>query len=114
MGCFMTEGFKRTRRFQEGLSYEQVMTSFMGSIAQWRVYDPRQYAAAVETLILMCPQELTEKGQKHLSQIGLRRCDYQHISNDKMRLYDDLWLFMKQLLEKDNLIYRTSYVKTYE
>jgi len=114
MGCSMTESFTRTRRFQEGLSYEQVMTSFMGSIAKWRVYDPRQYAASVETLILMCPQEITEKGQKRLSELGLMPCDYQHISTGKMQLYDKLWLFMKQLLEKDNLIYRTSYVKTYE
>ncbi len=114
MDCSMTESFKRTKRFQEGLSYEQVMTSFLGDIAKWRVYDPRQYAAGVETLILMCPKELTEKGQTRLTEMGLKRCDYQHMSSERMRLYDDLWLFMKEQLEQDNLIYRTSYIKTYE
>jgi hypothetical protein len=109
-----TPGFTRTRRYQEGLSYEAVLTNFLGYIAQWRVKDPKLYATGVETLILMCPSELYDKGMNKLSELGLTSCEYQSINSARMRLYDRLWRFMNECLEHENLIYRTSYVKTYE
>lgn len=112
----MTDNVNYTRqfKFQEGLSYEGVLTNFIGHIAQWRVKDPRMYASAVETLILMCPTEMYEKGMQRLKELDLQRCEYQSINNEKMRLYDDLWRFMSKSLEDSNLIFKTSYIKTYE
>ena len=106
--------YSREYKFQQGLSYEAVLTNFIGHIAQWRVKDPKMYASSVETLIMLCPHEMYEKGIERLSELNLSRCDYQHMNNEKMRLYDDLWRFMSKQLEDGNLIYRTSYIKTYE
>ena len=109
----MTNEYTKTFKFQEGLNYEAVLTRMIGDIALWRVKDPRMYACGVETLILMCDSEMHEKGMEQLVKLGLRRCEYQSINNEKMRLYDDLWRFMLQEFEKRNLIFRKSYVKTY-
>ncbi|MBD3321811.1 MAG: hypothetical protein GF350_12010 [Chitinivibrionales bacterium] len=108
------KGYTRQYKYQEGLSFEAVITNFIGHIAQWRVKDPKMYASGIETLILMCPTNFYEKGIEKLSELGLQRCEYQGINQAKMRLYDDLWRFMNKILEENNLIYRTSYIKTYE
>jgi len=112
----MTEppNYIKESRYQEGLSYEAVLTNFIGHIAQWRVKDARMYASSIETLILMCPYEMYTKGMTKLTDLGLQRCDYLSVNNEKMRLYDDLWRFMSKQLEDSNLIFKASYIKTYE
>ena len=109
-----TVNYSREYKFQQGLSYEGVLTNFLGYIAQWRVKDPRMYASGIETLILMCPQDMYVKGMEELEVLGLSRCDYQNMNQVRLRLYDDLWRYMNKQLEDGNLIYRTSYIKTYE
>lgn len=106
--------YVKESRYQEGLNYESVLANFIGHIAQWRVKDPRMYASSVEALILMCPEAMYTKGMAKLEELKLIRCDYQSVNNEKMRLYDDLWRFMSKQLEDSNMIFKSSYIKTYE
>jgi len=107
-------GYVKEFKYQQGLAYENVLTNFIGYIANLRVNDPRKYAAGVETFILMCPNDIRQQGFERLENNGLSRGNYQHISTERMLLYDDLWVFINNVLEENNMIFKTSYIKTYE
>ena len=93
--------------FKGIIEYEGVLGTHLTHVAQYRDLNPRQYASSIETLILMCPKGLRNKGLEKLTELGLKRCDYDGMAMDKMLLYDKLWVFMNELLEDSNLIFKT-------
>jgi len=98
-------------KYQKSIDYEQILFNQMNRIAQFRSNkDVDHYEFSIDTLIFMLPHELREKvlEYKHNNNI-----DYNTTKEGVIR-YDDLWRFVNSVLEESNLIFRTSYIKTYE
>lgn len=103
--------FQKTSKYQKGVDYEQLLLRQMDRIAQFSS-DKRLelYEASVDTLINMFPLSLQKRALEFKSQQGITF----GISLEKKESYDRLWRFCNELLQEANLIYRTSYIRTYE
>ena len=98
-------------KYQKGIDYEQLLLQQMGRIAQYRSSKQLiMYEEAVDTLVLMLPVEMQETALKYKKDENI--CF--GISQQQKDGYDRLWRFITKLLSEANLIYRTSYIKTYE
>lgn len=106
--------YSKQSKYQDGLNYEMILSGHMANIARYRDQNPRTYASSLETLVLMCPRELREKAQEFMQELHIGACRYTELKPETIKLYDRLWEFINQLLEEHNLIFRTSYIKTYE
>jgi hypothetical protein len=106
--------YTKQAKFQAALNYESIIAGHIANIAMYRDKNPRMYASSIETLILMCPHELREKAQKRMQELKIGNSNYTNLTTSQIRLYDRLWQYVSELLEKQNLIFRTSYIKTYE
>jgi len=96
------------RDYYKGIiEYEGILSTHITHIAQYRDRNLKQYASSIETFVLMCPKGIRDKGLKKLTELGLKRCEYEGIATSRMRLYDDLWVFVNELLEDSNLIFKT-------
>lgn len=110
----MTENkYSQKEKYQAAINYENILGMHISSIARYRDENPKRYISSIETFILMCPKEIRSKGFNKLTELGLRRCEYENITNKKKILFDDLWQFINELLEEKNLIFKTSYIKTF-
>lgn len=104
------EEFEIRSKFQQKIDYENVLLQQMGRIAQFRSSDSlKSYEISIETLLLMLPGNLRDEAKKFKKDNGIDR----NISNVGKERYDSLWEFINGLLEKNNLIYHTKYVKSY-
>lgn len=102
--------FERQSKFQQKLDYESIIIQQMGRIAQFRSSDSlKSYEISIETLILMLPDNLRVEAKEFMKEKGIDR----NISNVGKQNYDDLWEFVNRLLEENNLIYHTKYIKSY-
>jgi len=104
----------KKEKYQQSIRYEDIIAGHISAIAKYRDEKTKQYASSVETLILMCPKEIRKDGFKKMEELKIIRCDYDNINNDKKRQYDDLWQYINELLEDQNLIFKTGYIKTYQ
>lgn len=107
-------GYTKQAKYQAGLNYEAILAGHMADIAKYREKHPRMYASSIETLILMCPREIRGKAQKRMHELNIGEGKYTGLNPSHIRLYDQLWQYVSELLEEHNLIFRTSYIKTYE
>lgn len=89
-------------------SIEGVLTSHMNRITIYRETNLKHYASSVETLILFCPDEIRQLGFEKMRSIGLQRCQYESITPDRMKLYDELLIFINQKLEAEGMIFKRS------
>lgn len=97
-------------KFQHKLDYENVILQQMGRIAQYRSSkDIIHYQSSIDTLVIMLPVVLRDKvlAFKKENKISF------HINNEGKEKYDLLWEYINQLLEENNLIFHTKYVKSY-
>lgn len=97
-------------KFQQKIDYETVLLQQMGRIAQHRSSgDLKQYESSIDTLVLMLPSEVRNKAIvfKKENDISYK------IELVGKKKYDILWEYINQLLEDNNLIYHTKYVKSY-
>ena len=95
------------------INYEAILGGQITRVALYRDTNLKRYASAVETYALMCPPDIAEKAIKHLSELGLTRCEYEGMNKQKEVLYDDLFLFINDTLKNDaNLIFKTSVFET--
>ena len=106
--------FVKQHKYQQGLAYENVLTNYISYIANLRVNDPKKYASSIETLILMCPKDIRVLCFDKMIDLGIERCSYLSMNADKMSKYDRLWEYINTVLEDKNMIFKTSYIKTYE
>jgi len=105
--------FEKEERYRGRIEYEGILGQHIFKISQYRDKNPKQYASSIETLVLMCPKEIRLMGLEKMEELGINRCDYKSINDGKMRMYDELWIYLNELLEDNNLIYKSSYIKTY-
>jgi len=106
--------YSKQSQYKDGLNYEMILSGHLANIARYRDLNPRTYASSIETLILMCPTELREEAQKYRQELQIGNCRYTNLTPDTIRLYDKLWEYINRMLQENNLIFRTSYIKTYE
>ena len=104
------DDFEIRSKFQQKIDYESVLLQQMGRIAQFRSSDSlKSYEISIETLLLMLPKSLREQAQEYREKEGISRS----ISNAGKHKYDLLWEYINELLEENNLIYHTKYIKSY-
>ncbi|MBS3749752.1 MAG: hypothetical protein KGY65_07100 [Candidatus Thermoplasmatota archaeon] len=106
--------FKKSSDYKSGIDYENILAGHLANMAIYRDKNPRMYASSIETLILMCPMEIREKAQKRMQELKIGGSDYTNLTTETIRLYDELWQYISVLLERQNLIFKTRYIKTYE
>jgi len=100
--------FTRKDYYRGVINYEGILSTHINRIASFRDQSPKKYISSIETFILMCPITIRNKGLKRLSELGLIRGRYnEKTGEDHMIMYDDLWIYVNELLEKDNLIFKT-------
>lgn len=90
------------------LNIESVLTSKLADVLRYRDTDIKSYCSSVESFILGCPDDITEKGLKELERLGLKRGEYKSLTPATITLYDDLLLFVKKELKKVNMIFKSS------
>lgn len=96
------------------LDSEGLLCLQLNRMAMYRDTDTRKYCSSVETFILQCPRKIRDKGLSKLTEKGLQRGKYSTITEDKLVMYDDLYVFVSELLEKAQMIWRIKTTRTYE
>lgn len=96
------------------LDVESLLLTHMNRIAIYRDKDKAQYCSSIETHILMCPKKIRTLGIQKLKELNLKRGDYSSITHDKFVLYDDLYIYINELLEKNKMIWKSKQIKTFE
>jgi hypothetical protein len=99
---------KITRSSYSGLiNQEGILVAHINHMSVYRDSNINQYASSIETFIIMCPKNIRDEAMKKLTVLGLKRGGCMKISDKDQLAYDDLWIFTNELLEKNNLIFRT-------
>ena len=98
------------RNYSGLINQEGILVAHIQHMAVYRDSDPNQYTSSIETFIIMCPKKVRDDAIKKMTALGLQRGGYLN-PKDKLQLYDDLWIYTNELLEKNNLIFKTG---TYE
>lgn len=102
--------FERQEKYQKPVDYEQNLLQQMGRIAQYRSNNEFvKYIQGLTALIIMLPKDMREKSLSHKQDLGITF----QVNIEGIEKYDQLWIFVNELLEEANLIYRMSYIKTY-
>ena len=110
----MTEEYYVEEGFKNQLDAEGLLLMHMNRIAIYRDTDIRRYCSSIETLILLCPRNMREKAIDKLHELGLIRGRYLTITEDKLVTYDDLLVYVNELLEKGHMIWKKKTTKTFE
>lgn len=104
--------FVSRKEYYKGIiNYEQILGSHITKMSIFRDTNLKQYCSSVETFILMTPKGIRAKCFLKLKEMGLIRGDYS-TPNLKVLKYDDLWAFTNELLEKENLIFKSGVFET--
>ena len=96
------------------LDAEGLLIMHMNRLSIYRDTDIKRYCSAIETLILVCPRNIREKAIVKLQELGLKRGQYITITEEKLITYDDLLIYINELLEKNHMIWKIKTVKTYQ
>lgn len=111
----MSDEFYTEEGYRGQLDAEGLLLMQMNRIAMYRDSDIKRYCSGIETIIIISPRKVREKAFTKLSELGLRRGDYNTVTMDKLILYDDLWIYVNELLEtKEKMIWKKKTTKTYE
>ena len=113
MGCSMTDEIFFDDAYRSQLDAEALLLMHMNRIAINRDTDMKRYCSSVETLILICPRSVRERGFQYMEEQGIQRGRYSSITDDKLVLYDNLLIFINEQLEKQRMIWRKRQVRTF-
>lgn len=99
--------------FKSQLDAEGLLLMHMNRIAINRDTNIKQYCSSVETLILICPRYVRDHGLQYLKDHGILRGHYGSITEEKAVIYDDLLIYINELLEKQRMIWRKRQIRTF-
>jgi len=102
----MTPDSKKTN-YSGLINQEGILVAHINHMAVYRDSNINQYASSIETFIIMCPKNIRDEAMNKLRELGLRRGGTIKINDKDQRAYDDLWIYTNELLEKNNLIFKT-------
>jgi hypothetical protein len=100
--------------FRSQLDAESLLLMHMNRIAIYRDTDMKRYCSSVETLILLCPRHIRDRGLAHMTELKLIRGMYSSITDDKRVIYDNLLIFVNEQLEKQRMIWKKKTTRTFE
>lgn len=110
----MTEEYFVEDSYKGQIDAEGLLIMHMNRLSVYRDSDLKRYCSGIETLILICPRQIREKAFGKLAELGLHRGRYQNITEEMQVTYDDLLIFINELLEKHHMIWKTKTVKVFE
>ena len=99
--------------FKSQLDAEALLLMHMNRIAMFRDNNDKQYCSSIETFILLCPRYVRDKAMEHIKDLGIKRGDYSNVTMEKKLIYDDLFVFVNELLEKQRMIWRKRQIRTF-
>lgn len=103
--------YQRQERYKGFINYEGLLNQQINRIAEHLSAKKMElFEISVDTLIYMFPLDLRNKALKYKKEHNI---EYD-LSLNGVQAYVRLWLFCNELLEKNNLIFKSSYIKTYE
>jgi len=104
----MTEEYVKQEKYQKALDYEQLLFFQIERISKFRSNkDYEHYEISIETFIMMLPKVLRDKAMEYKKNNDLT------IDSGLVTKWDELWVFINERLEDNNLIFKTSYIKTF-
>lgn len=111
----MTDEYYTEEGYRGQLDAEGLLIMQMNRISMYRDSDIKRYCSSIETLIIISPKKVREKALTKIRELGLQRGRYQTITEERLVLYDDLWIYVNELLEtKEKMIWKKKTTKTYE
>ncbi len=111
----MTDEYYAEEGYRGQLDAEGLLLMQMNRIAMYRDSDIKRYCSSIETLIIISPRKVREKALIKIKELGLMRGNYSTVTMEKQILYDDLWIYVNELLEtKEKMIWKKKITKTYE
>lgn len=99
---------------KQGLNIEGLLLMEMNRMSVYRENSKQHFCSSIEGLIEDCPKKIRTKGFQKLKELGLTRCNYSAITEEKMILYADLKIYVLELLEKNRYIYKERKVRTFD
>lgn len=97
---FSTNDNKRV--YRQPLNYENgVLLPLIRDIAYWRVTSPKACQNGIQTLCLMLPHELRSQALKFWN----RGTVVEDLTNDGKKDFDDLLVYILELLEDHNICF---------
>ena len=94
---------KRTD-FRGIVDYEGLLAAQVNRIADTRAKDLKRYEDNVDTLCVMLPSGLRGEAREYRKEKGV----VIDLTERGKQRYDLFWIFINELLEKSNLIFKTS------
>ena len=113
----MTEDYYEDTSYRKEKELDEIglIRREMDRVNMARDTDDTRYCKSVENLILNLPRALKPKAYNKMQELGLERCRYKSVNEEKLVLYDDLQNYIRDnLLEKNNMIWVKKETKTYE
>jgi len=90
------------RVYRQPLNYENgVLLPLIRDIAYWRVTSPKACQMGIQTLCLLLPKELRNKSLKFWN----RGTIVEDLTNDGKKDFDDLLVYVLELLEDNNICF---------
>jgi len=106
------DGYSLNFKYQKPLKYEEVLTIQLNRIAGFRSNrNWENYEDSIITLGFMLPLELRKLIINYQCDNEINNID---TSRNGIKKYDMLWMYINKLLQEENLIFNTTYIKTYE
>lgn len=94
---------------------EGLLLTHLNRVCQFRDNNLKQYCSSIETLILVCPKKVRERGLLYMDEHKLPHGEYSNITTDKLKDYDALLSFIAEQLEtKEKMIWKKRSIKTYD
>lgn len=104
------DDFDIESRYHNKIDYETILLQQMGRIAQYRSSkELKFYQSSIDTLVYMLPVKLRTQALKYKNDNDI----VFNMSSIGLHKYDQLWEYINNLLEENNLIYHTKYIKSY-
>jgi hypothetical protein len=103
------EDVEKSTQFKDSLNYQIILGKQINRIAIYRDVNIKQYASAIDTLIIMLdPDEIYPAVKKKRETLNLEPCNYDGMNIEKQKKYDELWVFIHKQLKMHGLIFKTS------
>lgn len=110
----MTEEYFQREQEDRELDEKRLITNQMERANISRSIDIRRYCKDVEGIILNLPRGIRGKAYDKLLELGLQRGKYSVVTEDTAILYDELQNYIRDQLEKNNIMWPKKQIRTYE
>lgn len=90
------------RIYRQPLNYENgVLLPLIRDIAYWRVSNPKAYENGIQTLCILLPDDLRKQALRFWN----RGTIHEDLTDDGKKDFDDLFVYVLQLLEEHNICF---------